>query len=584
LVCATLALSLVQIVGAVPVAAAPQTGEFVCKWGTPGSGDGEFDNPKQMAFAGGYAYVTEYGNDSNGESQYVQKFTPCTADQPAVFVSKWGGHGTDPGKFNHPEGIAAFGGDIYVADTFNNRIQVFDLNGTYLRQWGSTGKGDGQFELVPGIAIDNAGNVYTADVDETDRIQMFNNSGGFIASWGGNGNGSGPCEFFNPEKLAVDAAGNIFVADHFNHRIVKIIPGVACVVFAGVTGVPGDDQTHLEHPHGVTVDSAGNVFVADTDNQRIVMYDPAGNFVTTWGSYGTGDGQFISPIGMGFDGAGRLYVTEFGPGSPNQRVQVFNVPHSNPSPPPAPEPPPPAPEPPPPAPQPPPADDGQAATSNVNAVLQEGGKVNSAPVLVAWSSADGAPGATPLAHQVQRRRIRGSVARPWHDLAIVSGVQSIVDRVGWRKYQYRVRTQDQAGTWGPWAASNPIKLLKFQERSFNLGRGWRLLAQTSAMGGQVASSSSANATATLAFKGNGVALVAPTGGGRGTLEVCLDPGSAGESCRVVDLGSSSPSGARRLVVSFAGLNQANHVLRVTVLSGTVAFDAAIVSRTGASPP
>ena len=74
-------------------------------------------------------------------------------------------------------------GNVYVADTNNNRIQKFDSSGTFITKWGSSGTGDGQFEYPTGIAVDSSGNVYVADTDNH-RIQKFDSNGTFLTKWG----------------------------------------------------------------------------------------------------------------------------------------------------------------------------------------------------------------------------------------------------------------------------------------------------------------------------------------------------------------------------------------------------------------
>src|SRR6266545_7115321 len=84
--------------------------------------------------------------------------------------------------FDYPEAIAVDGsGNIYVGDR-QNRIQVFNSAGTFLRKWGSEGSGDGQFLNPSGIAIDGSGNVYVADSGNS-RIQVFDSSGNFLRKW-----------------------------------------------------------------------------------------------------------------------------------------------------------------------------------------------------------------------------------------------------------------------------------------------------------------------------------------------------------------------------------------------------------------
>ena len=90
-----------------------------------------------------------------------------------VFVAQWGSLGTGNGQFNLPRGIAvAADGSVYVADTYNHRVQKFDTNGAFVAKWGSSGTGDGQFNLPVGIAVDADGSVYVADTSNN-RVQKF---------------------------------------------------------------------------------------------------------------------------------------------------------------------------------------------------------------------------------------------------------------------------------------------------------------------------------------------------------------------------------------------------------------------------
>ena len=94
-----------------------------------------------------------------------------------VFSRKWGTFGTDPGKFNEPQGLAvSASGVLYVADTGNNRIQVFKLANPYpvsttqivpgvcfVRTWGTVGSANGQFNIPSDVALDSSGRVYVTD-------------------------------------------------------------------------------------------------------------------------------------------------------------------------------------------------------------------------------------------------------------------------------------------------------------------------------------------------------------------------------------------------------------------------------------
>src|SRR4051812_5565081 len=92
---------------------------------------------------------------------------------------------------NYPNGPAIdHNGNVYIADTYNHRIQVFMSDGTYLRSWGSQGHGLGQSGGLSSIATAHNGNVYIADT-YNHRIQVFASDGSYLRGWGSEGNGQG---------------------------------------------------------------------------------------------------------------------------------------------------------------------------------------------------------------------------------------------------------------------------------------------------------------------------------------------------------------------------------------------------------
>ena len=101
-------------------------------------------------------------------SNRVQKF-----DSNGDFITKWGTPGTGDGQFASPAGITVDSSDnLYVTDTGNDSIQKFDSNGNFITKWGSSGSNDGQFLDPLGIAVDSTGNVYVVDSGHS-RIQVF---------------------------------------------------------------------------------------------------------------------------------------------------------------------------------------------------------------------------------------------------------------------------------------------------------------------------------------------------------------------------------------------------------------------------
>jgi len=103
-----------------------------------------------------------------------------------VFSRSWGSAGTANGRFDGPRGIAVFQDRVYVADSYNNRIQMFTLAGTFSRKWGTFGTGNGQLNRPRGVAVDSRGLVYVADT-LNHRIQVFTITGGFVRRFGSQG-------------------------------------------------------------------------------------------------------------------------------------------------------------------------------------------------------------------------------------------------------------------------------------------------------------------------------------------------------------------------------------------------------------
>jgi tripartite motif-containing protein 71 len=106
---------------------------------------------------------------------------------------------------------------MYVTDMKNFRIQVFDINDSFVREWKSSGIGSDKFsETVPGIAIDANGQVYIVDKINS-RVQMFDNTGNHLSSWGTDG--KGPQQLHKPEDISVSNDRSIYVTDTRNSRI-----------------------------------------------------------------------------------------------------------------------------------------------------------------------------------------------------------------------------------------------------------------------------------------------------------------------------------------------------------------------------
>jgi azurin len=277
---------------------------LVTKWGTQGTGNGQFHHPNGVSLASDSSvYVAEWHNNR------IQKFT-----SDGVFVTKWGTGGTGDGEFNSPAGVAvASDSSVYVAEVGNNRIQKFTSDGMFITKWGTKGSGDGEFARSQDIAVASDGSVYVAD-EENYRIQKFTSDGMFVTKWGFEGSGNG--EFVRPHGVAVASDGSVYVADEGNHRIQKF---TSEGVFVSKWGTEGYGDGQFYSPRGISVASNGSVYVTERNNHRIQKFTSEGVFVSKWGTQGSGDDQFHNPVGVEVTSNGSVYVAD----TDNHRIQKF---------------------------------------------------------------------------------------------------------------------------------------------------------------------------------------------------------------------------------------------------------------------
>ena len=184
------------------------------------------------------------------------------------YISQFGTPGSGNGQFNGPQGIALdSSSNIYVADYYDNRVEKFSSSGTYISQFGTPGSGDGQFNNPLGITLDSSGNIYVAD-SGNNRIEEFSSSGTYISQFGSAGSGNG--QFGNPLGIALDNANNIYVTDYYNNRVEKFS---SSGTYISQFGTPGSGDGQFDYPIYITLDSSGNIYVTDNYNNRVEKFD-----------------------------------------------------------------------------------------------------------------------------------------------------------------------------------------------------------------------------------------------------------------------------------------------------------------------
>ena len=241
-------------------------------------------------------------------------------------------------KFYHPYGIVIDGpGNLYVSDEGNYRIRKITSAGSVTTLAGSgAGHADGSgasasFYGPEGLTWDAVGNIIVAELINN-RIRRVTTSG-VVTTVAGNTEGyvdgtGTAAEFYYPTNVTADMTGNLFVADSYNQRIRKITSaGVVTTFVGGGTTGPGNGSfldgtgtaARFQSPAGMVFDASGNMYMVDGGNNRIRKVTPAGVVTTYAGSGATGhqDGnaqtaEFAAPTGLAIDGAGDLFVADFG--------------------------------------------------------------------------------------------------------------------------------------------------------------------------------------------------------------------------------------------------------------------------------
>lgn len=271
--------------------------------GSPGSGPGQFLDPQGISLdPEGNVYIADTGNDR------IQKL-----NGEGNFVIEIGGFGFDEEQFNEPRDLCATVGlDIYVADSQNRRLQRFDRYLNYLSTIVPNPNLDEslQFGVLSGIDISSTGDIYLAD-SENDRILKLDSFERPERSFGDIGYGRG--RLSGPASLTVDERSTVYVCDSGHDRI------AIYDIYGEYRGSLGEGI--LRAPRGVDLDEHGNVFVSDTGNNRLVAFNLRGEVISTFGSLGAGLGSFRSPHDLAVDHRGVLYVLDTG----NGRIQKFSI-------------------------------------------------------------------------------------------------------------------------------------------------------------------------------------------------------------------------------------------------------------------
>ena len=229
----------------------------------------------------------------------------------------------DPTQLHQPvwviEGVeapygAAFNsyGEMYVTEYYNRQVAVLDSSGRKISTIGSKGDGPGQFQQPRYIAIDSNDNIY---VTNEHKLQKFNRNGEFVKSVGSGSKGSKPGEFYLTHGVKIHH-NQVYVCDCYNHRIQVFDLDL---VFIKSFGTHGSGQGQYDRPCDLAFDSQGNIYVSDYANNRVQVLDPNGRYLRQFGGKSR-PGKLKGPEGIHI-AHDCVYVSDCG----NNCIAVFQL-------------------------------------------------------------------------------------------------------------------------------------------------------------------------------------------------------------------------------------------------------------------
>jgi DNA-binding beta-propeller fold protein YncE len=275
----------------------PIKGTFSLKFGSEGSGKGQFKCPRSLASSADELFV------AGGYNPRVDVFSV-----KGEFKVSIGGpnRGDSDGLFKCPDGVHIHGDELFVSDYDREDVQVFSVNKErkFLRKFGK-----GHLRNPRGLCVVGDSEVWVSDIG-LHQVVVFDIKTGQLIKTIGSTQGSGDEQFDYPYDVCA-VGEEVFVSDSSNKRLQVLSKAGKFVRRIGSAG-------QFDYPTGLCF-HAGEVYVSDFNGHRIVVVDPAsGKTLRTFGKEGTGDGEFNSPLGVAVL-QGQLFVSD----CHNHRIQSF---------------------------------------------------------------------------------------------------------------------------------------------------------------------------------------------------------------------------------------------------------------------
>ncbi|MDF2534821.1 MAG: repeat containing protein [Bacillales bacterium] len=270
-----------------------------------GTDDSQFVKPMDVYSDGELVFISDTGNHQ------IQVYDLKTKKIKYIF----GKRGSNPGDLEYPYGITADStGKLYVADMKNHNISIFDKKGNFIKYFVPKNNND-KFNSPSGIRIYNQ-KLYVPEID-TGLIKVFNLSGEKVLEI------NYPAESFvasnSPNGVAVDKDDNIYVSDTGRSRV--LVYDKSGKFIREINGAKKEGgKSSLVCPRGIIVDKDGTIYVVDSIGHSIFGFNKKGERISKIGKLGNGAGEFFVPNGLFLAENGSIFVTD----TINQRIQILN--------------------------------------------------------------------------------------------------------------------------------------------------------------------------------------------------------------------------------------------------------------------
>jgi DNA-binding beta-propeller fold protein YncE len=234
-------------------------GNILFHFGEEGSEQGQFKFPYGVSVDDkGRVFVADMYNGKisifDEKGKFIEYFAQKTLEEKNI---------------KSPAALRIIEEKVYVTDIQANMVFVLDLNGELLLEIGTAGKDPGEFIAPNGITADSEGNIYVVDTGNQ-RVQIFDKEGKFVKIINGSKDGKGESVFVNPRGIGIDDRGILYVVSNLTHMVYGYDKdGKEVFVLGGM----GEENGKFYLPNGLFIDEDDNVFITDTLNLRVSVFN-----------------------------------------------------------------------------------------------------------------------------------------------------------------------------------------------------------------------------------------------------------------------------------------------------------------------